>query len=83
MSLSTHASQVSQDNLKLRKELFDLIRQNKVLQQREATLKTQNAVCTPRSSSHSAHLTFNQQLLRQCELNDGISTRRDSRLGKA
>jgi hypothetical protein len=45
VSLSSHASQVSQENLKLRKELFDLIRQNKVLQQREATLKTQNAVC--------------------------------------
>ena len=39
-----HSSQIARDNQQLRQELFELIRSNKALQQREAMLATQQRV---------------------------------------
>ena len=54
-TLSSHSDQILAENTRLRKEVFDLIRANKSLQEKETALTKQNKCAPFVMSVHIAH----------------------------
>ena len=72
-TLSSHSDQILAENTRLRKEVFDLIRANKSLQEKEAALTKQNKCEWPLQMQPAAHLSYSiRELARQVEINEDL-----------